>query len=80
MCVCVCVYSLQVRREHDNREEERALLDLPAEAENSILLEALADVEDVLILQRDEPHLLQPPATRLLSARHPDIFPPSEFK
>lgn len=37
-------YSLEVRREHDGGPEQRSLFDLPAETENSILLEALADV------------------------------------
>ncbi len=35
-----------------------SFFDLPAETENSILLEALENVQDVLILQRDETDLL----------------------
>lgn len=59
-------YSLEVRREHDGGPEQRAFFDLPAETENSILLEALADVQDVLILQCDETDLLQTSTARLL--------------
>lgn len=51
-------YSLEVRREHDGGPEQRSFFDLPAETENSILLEALTNVQDVLILQRDETDLL----------------------
>lgn len=51
-------YLLEVRRKHDGGPEQRPFFDLPAETENSILLEALANVQDVLILQCDETDLL----------------------
>lgn len=61
---------LQVGREHDHRHEHGPLLDLAAEAEDGVLLEALLDVEDVLVLERDEADLLQPPHTGLLDELH----------
>ena len=65
-----CRYSLQVRRQHHRRRVHGALLDLPAEAKHGVLLEALLDVEDVLVLQCDEAHLLQPAAACLLNQPH----------
>lgn len=61
---------LQVGREHDHRHEHGPLLDLAAEAEDGVLLEALLDVEDVLVLERDEADLLQSPDTGLLDELH----------
>lgn len=69
MCVCV-LDSLEVGREHHRRHEHGPLLDLAPEAENSVLLEALPDVEDVLVLERDEAHLLQTPRAGLLDELH----------
>lgn len=43
-------YLLEVRREDHRRHEHGPLLDLPPEAEDGVLLEALLDVEDVLVL------------------------------
>lgn len=60
-------YSLEVRGKHDGGPEQRSSFDLPAETENCILLEALMDVQDVLILQCDETHLLQTLATSFLN-------------
>lgn len=48
----------------------RSFFDLAAEAEDGVLLEALADVQDVLVLECDEAHLLQPPLARLLYQTH----------
>lgn len=61
---------LQVGRQHDHRHEHGPLLDLAAEAEDGVLLEALPDVEDVLVLERDEADLLQSPHTGLLDELH----------
>lgn len=51
-------YSLEVRGKHDGGPEQRSFFDLPAETKNCILLEALMNVQDVLILQCDETDLL----------------------
>lgn len=61
---------LQVGCEHHHRHEHGPLLDLAAEAEDGVLLEALLDVEDVLVLESDEADLLQPPHTGLLDELH----------
>lgn len=47
-----------------------SLFDLAAETEDGVLLEALADVQDVLVLKRDETHLLEPPLRRFLYQTH----------
>lgn len=60
-------YSLEVRRKQDGGSEQRAFFDLPAETEHGVLLEALADVQNVLILQCDETDLLQTAAACLFN-------------
>lgn len=59
-------YLLQARHEHHGGEEEGPLLDLPAEPEDGVLLEPLPDVQDVLVLERDEADLLQTSPAGLL--------------
>lgn len=55
---------------HHNGHEHGPLLDLTPEPEDRVLLEALPDIEDVLVLERNEPHLLKTPQTRLLYELH----------
>lgn len=55
-----------MRREHHGGHEHRPLLNLPSEPKDGVLLEALSDVEDILVLKSNKSHLLQPPGTRLL--------------
>lgn len=63
-------YSLQVGRESNGGHEVWSFLDLAAETEDGVLLEALADVQDVLVLERDKAHLLQPPLSCLFYQTH----------
>lgn len=55
---------------HHNGDEHGSLLDLTPEPKDRVLLEALPDVEDVLVLERNEAHLLETPQTRLLYELH----------
>lgn len=52
--------------ENHGGHEHGPLLDLTSESEDCVLLEALPDVEDILVLERNEPHLLKTSRTRLL--------------
>lgn len=56
--------------EDHRRHKHGSLLDLSSEAEDGVLLEALLDVEDILVLQRDESDLLKTPRTCLLNELH----------
>lgn len=55
---------------HHRGHKHGSLLDLTSEPEDGVLLEALPDVEDILVLERDESHLLKTPRTRLLYELH----------
>lgn len=55
---------------HHRGHEHGSLLDLTSEAKDSVLLEALPDVEDILILKRNESDLLKTPRTCLLNELH----------
>lgn len=59
-----------MRCKQNRRHEHGSLLDLPPEAKDSVLLEALPDVEDILILKRDESDLLKASRARLLDELH----------
>lgn len=65
-----CGYSLQVWRKSNGGHEVRSFFDLTAETEDGVLLEALTDIQDVLVLERDEAHLLQPSLGRFLDQTH----------
>lgn len=55
---------------HHRGREHGPLLDLTPEPEDSVLLEAFPDVENILVLERNESHLLKTPQTRLLYELH----------
>ncbi len=57
-------------RKHHGGHEHGPLLDLTSEPEDCVLLEALLDVEDILVLERNKSHLLKTPRTRLLYELH----------
>lgn len=59
-----------MRCEHHRGHEHGSLLDLTSKPKDGILLEALPDVEDILVLKCNESHLLQTPRTRLLYELH----------
>lgn len=61
-------YLLQEGHEQHAGAQQGPPLDLPAEA--GVLLEAVLDVEDVLVVPGDEAHLAQPAAARLLDQPH----------
>lgn len=55
---------------HHRGHEHGSLLDLTPEPKDSVLLEALPDVEDILVLKSNESDLLKTPRTGLLDELH----------
>lgn len=59
-----------MRHQHHRGQEHGPFSDLPSESKDGVLLEALLDVEDILVLECNKAHLLQTTGTRLLDELH----------
>lgn len=59
-----------MRHQHHRGQKHGPFSDLPSESKDGILLEALLDVEDILVLECNKAHLLQTTGTGLLDELH----------